>query len=111
MVLKRQDQDYEVEEDYDRQEAEEPFAKVSIGNARWFVVCLVVVISLWIWPFGAADVFIEFGISVLKAAGWLIGIALIIFFGSITLAALGDALLKESSRARDEQSTPAKEQA
>jgi hypothetical protein len=110
MVLKQQD--YEVEEDYDRQENDEPFENMSISNARWFVVCLVVVMPLWIWPFGAADAFIEFGISVLKAAGWLIGVALIIFFGSVTLAVLGDALLKESSRAPDEQSnTPAKGQA
>ena len=67
-------------------------------EARWLVICLVVVAPLWIWPFDVSAVFAAFGISILKALGWLIGLTLVVFLGSVTLSAIGKAMLKDASQ-------------
>ena len=77
---------------------EEFFEEMPVFEARWIVICMVVVAPLWIWPFEFPAIFAEFGISILKAVGWLVGLATVVFLGSVTLSSIGDALLKGSHR-------------
>lgn len=96
----QEDIEYEVDEESAEQEDAEDqgelFDNVSVFEARWFVICLVVVAPLWIWPFDFPQIFAQFGISILKAAGWLVGITLAVVLSSVILSAIGNLMLKSA---------------
>ena len=77
---------------------QDQFEDMPVLEARWLVVCLAVVAPLWIWPFDVAIVFATFGVSILKAMGWLVGLTLVVFLGSVALSAIGKAFLKAASQ-------------
>ncbi len=77
---------------------QETIEKVPVFEARWFLICVVVVAPLWIWPIDFVNVFAAFGVSILKALGWVVGLALVVLLNSMALSAIGKALLKSSSQ-------------
>jgi hypothetical protein len=83
---------------------EELFSEMPVFEARWLVICLIVVAPLWIWPFDFPQIFAQFGVSILKAAGWLVGIALMVVVSSVGFSAIGKALLKSAHPQSDNSS-------
>jgi hypothetical protein len=68
-------------------------------TSQWYEVgerVIIVVAPLWIWPFDFPQIFAQFGISIIKAIGWIVGLATVFFVSSILLSSVGKALLKAS---------------
>ena len=94
----------EYNADDDDEQDEELFSDMPVFEARWLVICLLVIAPLWIWPFDFPQVFAQFGVSILKAAGWLVGITLVVVLSSIALSSIGKALLKSAHPQTDNSS-------
>ena len=74
------------------------FEDMPVLEARWLLVCAVVVLPLWIWPFDVMNAFATFSVSILKAMGWIIGVTVIVFLSSIAFSMIGKALLTSTSQ-------------
>ena len=85
----------------DTQQEEDIFDNVSVFEARWLLICLVAVAPLWIWPFDFPQIFAQFGVSIIKAIGWIVGLATVVFVSSILFSSIGKALLKASHPHRE----------
>ncbi len=79
------------------QNQQETFANnISILEARWLVICLIVILPMWIWPSEIEQLFLNLSFSILQAIGWVVGIAAAVIVSSIGFSAFARAMLKQN---------------